>query len=228
MSSTRPLRSFLAPGLFLLGFLGLVPSARADGEVWVWSESRLPLATQEQLGVRTSLRLVSDARFNGRSGGLDTLFFRAGPLFDLTPWLFLGVHGTAQALQNGEKQFIQEIRGELEPNFYWKIGDFSFNDRNRFELRFRDVETRYRYRNQLRANYAPAEQPWMLFIWDELLFDLSGYGFNQNRAMLGVGYSISPSTRFEFGYMLRSRKTDEIWDHDHIAAFNVFFDGWKR
>lgn len=220
----RPLRSVL-PGLALFS---CAEGARADGEAWIWAELRLPVTESTELFPRTTLRVLAESRINGRSNGLDMSILRAGPLFDVTSWMFIGVHGTILADRATDDRFVQEIRAELEPNLYGRWGDFTFNDRNRLELRYRDVETRYRYRNQLRVNYAPEGQWWMPFVWDEILVDLSGLGLNQNRVMAGVGLFTSASTRIELGYILRSREEATRWEHDHIGAVNLFFDGWQR
>jgi hypothetical protein len=211
-----------------LGATALSGVARADQELWLWSEMRLPVASTEEFPVRTTLRVWNDARFSGRRDGLHQLFLRVGPLFDLTPWLFVGVHGTVYADHLATGQFEEERRAELEPNLYWRWGAFTFSDRNRLEYRWRDSGDGWRYRNQLRINYAPEGQTFIPFVWDEVLVPLFDEGSPQNRLMAGLGVSTTPSTRIEVGYMWRARHEAEEWQHDHIAVLYLFYNGWAR
>lgn len=211
-----------------LGLWCTPDEARADQELWLWSEMRLPVATEEEFPVRTTLRIWNDLRFNQRRDGLHQAFLRVGPLFDLTPWLLLGVHFTVYADKLATGEFEEERRGEFEPNFHGRWGAFTFNDRNRIEYRWRESGTGFRYRNQLRVNYAPEDAILVPFLWDEVLVPLSRDGWHQNRLMAGIGWVTSPSTRLELGYMLRSREEPQGWEHDHIAVAYLFFNGWAR
>ena len=196
--------------------------ARADYEGWAWFEARVPIA-EKGSAVPTSLRVNTDARYGLRYPGLGFLFFRTGPIWDLHEHLFIATHLTPGAVQSAEDVFTQEYRLELEPNFRWRNGALSFNDRNRVELRWIDGAPRFRYRNQLRAAWAPPGARWMPYVWDEILVDLAGEWVNQNRAQIGIGYQATDSTRIDVGYMLRSRETPSGWAHDHILNVVLFF-----
>lgn len=202
--------------------------ARADHELWVWSEMRLPVATAEQLPFRTTFRLFNDFRFSGRRDGLHQAFLRLGPLFDLTPWLFVAVNGTVVADHLADGSFDEERRIELEPTLHWRWGDFAFADRNRLEYRWRDSGHAFRYRNQLRISYAPPKHVIIPFVWDEALIALNDEGFHQNRLTAGVTTVLSSTTRLEGGYMFRSRRELGSWFHDHIGVVYLFYDGWGR
>ena len=211
----------------LLAFAALsaAPAARADYETWIWLETRTPIVRAERPTFpRIDLRTFTDARLNGRSDGLAQLFFRTGPLFFLTDFLFVGLHGTIYADRLASGQFDQEARFELEPNLFGRLGDFTWNDRNRFEVRVRESGTRTRYRNQLRVNYAPKGAVWIPYAWDEVLVDLAGLGFNQNRAQIGLGRMLWPTARLDVGLMLRSRKEPDGWQHDRVLNLALFLD----
>jgi hypothetical protein len=218
------MKSVLPVPLFLAAVTAST-TARADYEAWLWVENRVPVVRAETPSFpRIDLRLVTDVRLNGRSGGLAQSFFRVGPLFYLTNFLFLGVHGTIYADRLASGAFDQEARFEFEPNLFGRLGDFTFNDRNRFEVRVRESGTRYRYRNQLRINYAPKGARWIPFVWDELLVDLSGLGVNQNRAQVGLGRQLWSNVRLDVGVMLRSREEAAGWTHDRIANVYLYID----
>lgn len=216
----------IAPTLLLgLAALAAAPAARADYETWLWLETRTPVVRAPRPAFpRIDLRTFTDFRLNGRSDGLAQSFFRAGPLFFLTDFLFVGVHGTIYADRLPSGAFDQEARFELEPNLFGRLGDLTFNDRNRFEVRWREIEVRYRYRNQLRVNYAPKGARWIPYAWDEVLVDLSGLGLNQNRAQIGLGRMLTPTARLDVGLMLRSREEKDGWAHDRVLNVALFLD----
>lgn len=211
--------------LFVLLVTFAARAARADGEVWLWTEARVPIVRNPRPDFpRLDWRVISDVRLNTRSGGLAQLFFRTGPALYTTSWSFVALNGTVYSdrLLTGVHQ--QEARLELEPNFFVRIGDFTFNDRNRVESRWREDTHRWRYRNQLRVSYAPVGAKWIPFMWDEMLFDLSGAGFNQNRAQVGLGRLLNATTRLDVGYMVRSREESTGWVHDHVLNVYLFYD----
>lgn len=218
-------RRHLAPLVLAFALIPAAP-AGADTESWNWLEVRLPLS-DGSYGLPQSLRLFTDLRYAGRAGGLYQTFFRVGPLWDLHPNLFLATHVTSAANRSGTGAFEQEHRLELEPNLRARFGALAVNDRNRLEYRWGTAGPRWRYRNQVWLNYAPAGASWIPFVWDEILFDLAGTsvtGFTQNRASVGLGRMLSDATRLNLGYVLRSRMTSaSAWEHDHVALVNLAF-----
>lgn len=208
----------------LASFLGLfLPlGAMAQGaEAWAVFEYRLLLAEPPDLP-RLSLRINSDNRFAQLSEGLDLTFLRVGPLVDVKPWLLLGLHGTAISDRLGSGAHSTEYRLELEPTFQGRMGDFTWFDRNRVEYRFGDKE-RLRYRNMLRINYAPKGARFIPFVWNEVLIeeDLQidnglDEGINQNRLSAGIGYVIRDGTRFDVGYLRRSKTVNGEWVGDNV------------
>lgn len=202
--------------------------ARADGEIWSWVEARVPVIQNDRPDFpRLDWRVFSDLRVNKRSGGVAQVFFRTGPLFYVAPWSFVAVHGTLYSDRLASGLHDQEARLEVEPNFFGRFGDVTFNDRNRVESRWRESGHRFRYRNQLRISYAPKGARWIPFVWDEVLADLSGLGVNQNRAQVGLGRMLSATTRLDVGYMVRSRDEPTGWVHDHVLNLYLFFDAPK-
>jgi hypothetical protein len=207
--------------------LALVPAtAHADGEAWFWVENRIPIVRRPVPGdFRVDWRVVTDIRIANRHGGISQAFLRTGPLVFPTRFLFVALQGTIYSDRLASGRHDQEARLELEPNFFGRVGDFTFNDRNRVEFRWRETEERWRYRNQLRVNYAPIGEKWIPFMWNEVLCDLSGLGVNQNRFEVGLGRMLNPSTRLDVGYMIRSREDPAgNWAHDHILNLYLFLD----
>lgn len=97
------------------------------------------------------------------------------------------------------------------------------NQRFRLEQRWinrsgnTDFESRFRTRLWLRfpINHKTLT-PSTIFLssFDEIMFNLQGDAFNQNRAFGGLGYQFDKNFRFEAGYMKNSfkeRNFDRIW-----------------
>lgn len=211
-------------------------TAHADIEDWTVFEYRLPVLRQPkpQFG-RMDWRFLSELRLAGRYNGIEQIYFRTGPLAWLTNWMFVGTHisvwGLGQAnsmLPAGNYQLQTEVRWDLEPNFFGRIGPFTVNSRNRIEYRwFNTAPAMWRFRSQLRVNLAPQGWVVMPFVMDEPLFDLNlGQGFYQNRAHIGVGFQVLPNVRIDVAYMNRARwvPSNSTWDDDHAAWINVFVD----
>jgi Protein of unknown function (DUF2490) len=213
-----------ALGIFVALSAWALPGS-ADEEAWFWVENRVPVIRTEKPGYpRIDIRTFADVRLNNRSNGLAQSFLRVGPLFYLTNFLFVGVHGTIYADRLPTGVFDQETRFEVEPNFFGRLGPFTWNDRNRFEFRYRSEETRYRYRNQLRINLAPKSWRTIPFVWDEVLVELSGLGLNQNRAEIGIGRQLAPNIRLDAGFMIRSREDATGWHQDGVLNLYLFVD----
>ena len=212
--------------LFVLLTTLVARTARADGEVWLWTEARVPIVRHSRPDFpRLDWRVISDLRINKRSEGLAQAFMRTGPALYTTSWSMVALNGTLYSDRLPSGVHDQEARLELEPNFFVRLGDFVVNDRNRVESRWRESNGhRWRYRNQLRVSYAPLGATWIPFMWDEMLFDLSGLGFNQNRAQVGLGRMLNATTRLDVGYMVRSREEATGWVHDHVLNLYLFFD----
>jgi hypothetical protein len=171
-------------------------------------------------------RAFSDVRFGTRYPGMGWNFFRTGPLWTLAPWLVVGTQGTVIAVQAEPGRFLQEYRAELEPTLLWRWGDVSFSDRNRLEYRMRfgaASTAHFRYRNQLRAAWAPTGSRWQPFVWNEPMIELNGEGLAQNRAEAGIGYVFSPDARVDVGLMMRSRAGQGPWEHDVIINTYLFY-----
>ncbi|MFP5503015.1 MAG: DUF2490 domain-containing protein [Candidatus Sericytochromatia bacterium] len=202
----------------------LLPAApaMADVENWNWIETRVPLS-DGQAGAPSQLRVFADSRYGLRYPGLGWLFLRVGPIWNLHPNWFLATHYTTAIEQTAPGAMAQEHRIEIEPNFFGRLGDFTYNDRNRLEYRYRVTGATWRYRNQLRFQYQPEGATWAPFVWDEALVDLSGQGFNQNRAAIGLAHLLNANTRVDAAYILRSRLGGGVWEQDHVLNLTLCF-----
>jgi hypothetical protein len=214
-----------SPAAVLTAMALLAPSsARADWELWTPVELRVPvLRTPTPDRGRLDWRVIAEARHAGRTEGLQQLFFRTGPLVYLTRFLFVGVHAAfvADALGGAPPiRMEEELRAEVEPTFFGRLGPFTWVSRNRLEYRWRQTYQRLRARSQLRVNYAPQGWRVMPFLQTELLVDLTDTrlsdatlapsvqptpGLNQTRSFAGLGLQVLPRVRVDVSFLLRSR-----------------------
>lgn len=216
----RATTSFLA----LLAWSTAAAPAWADAEYWNTIETRLPLTARAPLtGQPVTFRTVTDLRYGFRYPGLGWGFFRMGPLWTVAPWCLVGTHATTIAVQTAPSVFMQEYRAELEPNFFGRLGDFAWNDRNRLEYRWRWNDQHLRYRNMLRVAYAPKGAEWIPFVWAEPMIELTADGLAQNRVQVGVGRQLGAHARLDLGVMLRSRATAGAWEHDYVLNSMLYF-----
>jgi hypothetical protein len=201
---------------------GLARPAHADTESWNALEVRIPNES-DSVWEPTSLRVVTSSRFGFRYPGLGVSNLRVGPLFQLAPWLMLGLHGSAYAEQFEPGDFRQMLRLEAEPNFQTSWGDWQFNDRNRIEWRYTPTDAWWRYRNQLRATYQPAG--WWLWptVSQEFAWDLRPWLLAQSRLTLGVSRILNRSTRLTVEDLWRGRPHHGAWETDHILNLTLFF-----
>ena len=231
--------------------LTIVPSvALADWEIWMPVEVRVPVlrAPTPTLG-RVDWRISSESRFSGRTEGLEQLFFRTGPVVYLSPYFFVAAHVVISVDALGGAAPIrmeEEIRAELEPTFFGRIGVFTLSNRNRLEYRWRQTYERTRARTQLRVNLAPPGWRVMPFVQGELLFDLTDTradnpvtalavpptpGLNQVRGFAGVGLQVASNVRLDVGFLMRSRPVAAVvpgtFDHtlDEGLWLQLFVDG---
>lgn len=220
-----PSRRSWSAALALASVLATPSVARADWEVWLPVEVRVPvLRAPSPTWGRVDWRLISEARFSGRTEGLEQLFVRTGPVAYLTPFMFVAAHVTYLTDALGGPAPIrmeQEIRAELEPNFFGRIGVFTLASRNRLEYRWRQTFERLRLRSQLRVNLAPPGWRVMPFVQGEGLFDLADSrsddpaaaaavpptpGLGQLRGFVGAGLQLTSNVRLDVGLLLRSRQ----------------------
>jgi hypothetical protein len=209
--------------LVMLAVILLPLAARADQEIWPWVDLRMPIPTGGGWAP-TQIHVFNDARFGTRYPGLGFLGLRVGPIWDVNKNLLVAVHGTVVAVQREPQVFLQEYRLELEPNVYGRLGVFTYNDRNRVELRWLDGVINWRYRNQLRVNYQPEGAVWIPFVWDEVIFDLSAGNLSQNRAEVGIGWQFMQYARLDLGFMLRTRRTTPSgWTNDQVLNIQLVY-----
>lgn len=197
------MRHLVLAALVLISPLA-TPAVQAQPEAWNWVEFRVPLSANQAWWGPRALRFTAED--NGfQLPGSGQMLVRIGPVWDLTPNLAFGMNLTNAADPLGGFSFGRETTFEAEPTLHADFGGATLSYRNRLEYRLLPEGQRWRDRNQLRFNYRFEGTPWMPFAWEEAFFDLSGAGFNENRAALGIGFQANSTVRIDVGVLLHTQ-----------------------
>ena len=89
--------------------------------------------------------------------------------------------------------------------------------------------TNWRYENRIRYMLRTTiplsdDKKWYLALWDEVFFNFgSNVSMNyldQNRAFIGLGRQLTPTTKLEIGFMEQTvqRRGGVVWENNHTAA----------
>lgn len=215
----RQLQALLLAAVFLL-----LPSRAASAQqLWTLYEVRVPL-TEGRSIVPNYFRILNDYRYGPGYPWIGQALLRIGPMWDVHPNLALATNFTSNVEQTDPGVFEQEFRGELEPHLRLRLGDLSFNNRHRLEMRRFPTDTRWRYRTQLRLTLQRPEAVWAPYVSDELFADLTTGAWNQNRFTVGLSYLYSPNARTDVGYLLRSKLSGGAWESDHVLTVSLVFN----
>lgn len=212
--------------LLVVLLLASPPVLALDG--WLGTETRIYPWGRFEGEPAFALRGMSDLRFEQAAGGLNTGFFRLGPLVDVNDWFFVAVHAFIGARRTADGEFVPEYRIEWEPNFHGRLGAFTWNNRHRLENRWVQGRNLNRYRNQIRVNFAPPGARWRPFVMEEVFFDLGEEGFNQNRVHVGIARMVGNDLRIDLAYMWRAiadplatpggAPISATWKHQHVIV----------
>lgn len=216
--------------LTLLWPLSLPVQARdLHGEFWGSTEFQLniteetsPLLAWHDV-IPDRLRVYSEAQF-ASDLGLQQSLLRVGPVWVLWPWLNVATHLASVSAAGTDKQFIQELRCEFEPSLSGELlPDLRWNNRHRLEYRIRPDKQSWRYSTRLGLNYRIAKSNWTAFVSDELHFELSGSGLNQNRLLLGLSYQLTPSTQLSLSWINRLLPLETSWNAENGVFLSLYY-----
>lgn len=220
--TTRTSRTRRAGAALAMVATAMPCAARADGEVWAWTEHQVRLIDGDGDVPATNLRLTSNARFSGRGDGLDFGLVRAGPVFAVAPWLTVATTAAAITIRSGKGDFIQEYRGELDLVPHTKLGVFTLSDRSRFEYVWREAGPFTRYRNMIRVAYSPKGATWIPFAFFDIFLRPTEPHVQEAWSALGIGRVFGGAARLDVAYMLRARAGQE-GELDHVTWLMLFF-----
>ena len=119
-------------------------------------------------------------------------------------------------------------RVELEVNYRLKRENITFENRNRMELIDRDnasTQTRFRHRLGLTLPLRGRGRFSRFFFRDEAFYEKDDPGeITENRLVpLGLGLKFNGKSSTNLFYLVRSRKSNSEWSHEHIFGVTFIF-----
>jgi len=124
--------------------------------------------------------------------------------------------------------WLVENRPHLNATANWKIADYSLSNRLRLEYRSRESGgNSWRLRNRFNVAFpvkltALGINPYLA---DDVFYDLSGGGFNQNEFWAGVNFKLPIDIKCGIAYVMPSTKIGEgNWKNYNALATSVAVD----
>lgn len=202
-----------------------VPARAVDGAVWLWTEHREPIQRDPNDSPKWVFRISTDFRLKTDPGGLSQGFLRLGPLFEPVDWFYVAFHLAGSANRDDDDRFQSDLRVEIEPWFDWEATDaVTLQSRNRIETRWVGGDQDVRYRNMVRVQWKPSDEPWILLFWDEVIFRVDAPELTENRVAAMVAYQFDRGRRLEWGYLLRHRLDGEEPRFENIFIVSLLVD----
>ena len=142
----------------------------------------------------------------------------------LAAWIDLGFFFKyAEGNKDGDN-WIKERRPHFNVKIKSKLGDFPWSSRARIEYRdFDEKKDHWRFRNKLILDM-PFEIPVISarpFIGDEVFFNLSENGFNQNRVYTGLKFKLAKNLKATLYYYWLKGQTSSGWDEASVIGCNA-------
>ena len=138
----------------------------------------------------------------------------------ITPWLFVQANYKHSYVKSGGL-WIEEQRPHVDVTASWKLGSFSFKDRNRFEFRmFREKENSQTYRNALTitppVNITSFQiQP---YLTEEIFIHLNQKEIVRYRIYVGLRGKIQKQIGMEIYAMLQRDDRDVLWQDTNVMG----------
>lgn len=138
----------------------------------------------------------------------------------LAEWIDLGFN-YRQIFEEKSSIWRYENVPHLNATVKWKLFDFSFSNRGRFEYKNREEADNYwRYRNKftvkLPMKLTQLEiQP---YIADEIFCDFDKETLNRNRLYSGFSFKLFKSLKADIFYLWQSSEKNDKWNDTHVLG----------
>jgi hypothetical protein len=195
-----------------------------DGAFQIW------LTTLQEFKVKDRLKIALEEEFRWGDQAREFYYqhYDLGLIYILNRYWDIG-GGYRHIYELSKNKFKEENEPYITATLKLKMGDFSFNSRNRFEYRHFDYKADSgRYRNKFTLKYflKIARFEAKPFISDEIFFGFGGKSqFNQNRLSSGIEFEIIKNMKGEIYYMLVTVKRTTQWFDANVlgAKFKIIF-----
>jgi len=114
----------------------------------------------------------------------------------------------------------KENRARVEATVKWKLGNFKWSDRSRYEFRYVDTASKSRYRNRIKIakEVSMGDIKFTPYISNEFFVDFKADEFNQNRGTIGFEKKLTDNIKGGLYYTIRSDKKGSDWNERHILG----------
>ena len=147
------------------------------------------------------------------------------PSWKIYDWLTVETEYLYQRLKINKK-WMTENRLSLIPTLHWKVGNYSWSARTKFEKRYLSNETKWRIREKIRVATTTifGNQKFQLWLSDEIFYDEKSRNFNQNQLRVGIGLPLSKHTVIGT-YLMRQtiKKANNIRVINNVLATYVVY-----
>jgi len=196
---------------FCLFYILVAKPVLADPNWEYWSEYSVDIP------VNDGIDFVAKAQFRFEGDGCYYFKVYLGQLFRVSEYFTIATYYVFRT-KKAEQGWSDEDFGNLDATVKWKIGDFSFSDRNRFERNFSKGESLYR--NKIKVKKPTQIRTWKIvpFIASEIFYDFNE--FSENRTHLGISTVLIDGVEVELSYILRSKKQSE-WSRANVLVTSL-------
>jgi hypothetical protein len=202
--------------------LTLIPAkcfAAKDNDFQIWSTGGVEAKLNKdlKLDVEQELRFgddVSDFYYTHTEGTLD---------YKVTKGLSLGI-GYRQIYEKKHGDWKGENMPNSNVTLDWSWRGFTFQDRNRLELRIpEDGQDKWRYRNKLTVllPIKVTEFDVQPYVADEVFFDFHGDNFTRNRLFAGIKAKFFGHLKTDLFYLWQASEQGKDWIDYHVLGIKL-------
>ena len=173
-----------------------------------------------QISENWSLKSVLQLRTYETTKNFNFLFFQGGGNYTLNKNISAGLnYGFLLWDRNFEdNDNPNTIEHRINEQIYLKnkSGKFSLTNRLSLDHRFIDNKTSYETQHRIRYRFHvkhPINKTLFISVFDEIMYNLDGFKFQQNRLYGAMGFKLSNNVNLELGYLkwsFKSRAFDRL------------------
>ena len=202
----------------LICTLGIAPAgaSAAEGEY----RGYLDMSAQVR---PVKLRLALESRSQGRVDELRYRSIAAGGDLSLGANLMLGGYYSRIETRGGEAWSV-EHRPYVDVTLRTRWSGMEASDRSRAELRVREGESSWRYRNRGRLSFPIGTTSLSGFVDGEVFVTLREAEISATRVTAGLDARVGKAVKLGVAYIYETRLKGEIWSSVHAIGLRVGFD----
>ncbi len=136
-------------------------------------------------------------------------------------WLDVSLNFRHALTESPSNKWKKEEQPGFHATFKFKIKDYDFSDRNRFEYRIReDSDDFWRYRNMVTMRFPLKLTRYNIqpYLSDEFFVDFDKEELNENRAYAGLSFKLSKNWGADLYYLWRRVKSGDKWTTNNILG----------